>query len=129
MNTKILMMASAAAYGLIGLATLFIPQEILTALDLPLVEPLPVLIQLIGAGHFSLALTNWMAKNSAIGGIYSRPLAMGNLSHTFIGAVILGKYQLANEINGVVLIAFGVYAIFAALFWWLAFKHTGLTNS
>ena len=129
MNSKTLMIASSMILGLAGLITLFFPQELLAFLNLPIVKPLPVLIQLFGAFYFSFALINWMAKNNAIGGIYSRPLSIGNFSHFFIGTLILGNYQLSTEIDGVILVALSIYTIFALLFWWLAFKHTGFSAS
>lgn len=129
MTSRLLMVASATVLGLMGVATLFLPQEIVAALGLPTADPLPILTQLIGATYFSFALINWMAKSNAIGGIYSRPLSIGNFSHFFIGALILGQYQLANPLDGVILTALTIYTIFAILFWWLAFKHSGFTNS
>lgn len=125
MNTKIVMMTSSIVLGLAGVVSLFLPQEIVTALGLPTTSPLPMLIQLVGGIYFSLALMNWTAKDSIIGGIYSRPLSLGNFAHFFIGTLILAKDQLSNGTDVSILVVLTVYAIFAMLFWWLAFRHSG----
>ena len=91
MNSKSLVMDSSFVLGLAGIFTLFIPNEILVAAGLPTTSPLPIFIQLFGALYFALALMNWMAKGKAIGGIYSRPVSMGNFTHFFIGTLILGN--------------------------------------
>ena len=123
------MTSSSVALGLAAILTLFVPQEILAAVDLPITNPLPILIQLVGALYFALAFMNWMAKDLTIGGIYGRPIAIGNFAHFFIGALILGNYQISNGINGLILAALAVYAIFAILFWWLVFQSSGLPMS
>ena len=126
MNTKTLMTATSLSLALAGILTLFIPQELLALLNLPITSIFTTLIQLIGALYFSLALMNWTAKENSIGGIYSRPISLGNFSHFFIGTLVLAKYQLSNEINGLIVAMLCVYAIFAVVFWWLVFRHTGI---
>ena len=86
MNTKLLMTASSLVLGLAGIFALFAPENLLAMLNGPIVTPLSVLIQLMGALYFSLALMNWTAKDSAIGGIYARPVSLGNFAHFFIGS-------------------------------------------
>ena len=36
-------------------------------------------------------MINWTAKANLIGGIYGRPIAIGNLTHFFIGSMALMK--------------------------------------
>ena len=79
MNPRILMIASAVAMALAGMAASFAPVELLTAALIPVVDPLPVFVQLIGALYIGFAMANWTAKDNAIGGIYSRPLFAGEL--------------------------------------------------
>ena len=126
MNTKILMTTSSLILGLAGIFALFAPENLLTMLSAPIVNPLPTLIQLLGALYFSMSLINWTAKDSAIGGVYARPISLGNFSHFFSGMFILGKYLLANEFNIFTLLIELVYAILAFLFYWLVFRHTGI---
>ncbi|MFN8413702.1 MAG: hypothetical protein U0Z26_15070 [Anaerolineales bacterium] len=126
MNTKILMTGTSLILGLGGVVALFFPESLLAVVNLQVVNPMPMVIQLIGALYFSFALMNWTAKDSVIGGIYARPVSLGNFSHFFSGALLLAKYQLSNLGNIPFLILLVIYTIFTGLFWWLVFKHTGV---
>ncbi len=124
MNTKILMTSSALILGLAGVFALFVPEVLLPAAA----GTTSVLVQLMGALYFSFALMNWTAKDSAIGGIYARPVSLANFSHFFSGVLLLLKYQLSNEINLFVVAALVAYAIYAVCFYWLVFRATGLKS-
>ena len=126
MNTKLLMTTSSLVLGLAGIFALFAPENLLAMLNGPIVTPLSVLIQLMGALYFSLALMNWTAKDSAIGGIYARPVSLGNFAHFFIGTLVFAKYLLSNGLNVSILLIVLVYAVLALLFYWLVFRHTGI---
>lgn len=121
MNTKTLMVTSSLALGAAGLAASFAPSELLRALGSPAAEPLPVLIQLLGATYVAFALTNWTAKENMIGGIYSRPLSLGNCVHFVAGALALAKQQFSHGASLPLIAALSVYAIFAVCFAWLVF--------
>jgi hypothetical protein len=125
MNTKTLMTVSSLMLGFAGMLTLFAPHELLAALNLPVAEPLPAVIQLLGALYLGFALTNWIAKDSAIGGIYARPTSLGNFAHFTIGALALAKYQLAGAGSTPLLVMLFVYAVFAIIFGWLVFVYGG----
>ena len=127
MNTKLLMTTSSLVLGLAGIFALFAPDVPLEMLGTPLPSSLPVLIQLMGALYFSMALMNWIAKDSTIGGIYARPVSVGNFAHFFTGTLLLIRSQLSNEFNLSMLLLLVLYAIFAALFYWLVFRHTGIS--
>jgi hypothetical protein len=120
-NTKLLMMASAVALGLAGLAATFAPAELLTAWGTPATEQTVLLVQLLGALYFSFALLNWSAKGVMIGGIYARPVSLGNFLHFTMGALALGKQQLSHPLGLPLLVALVVYAAFAILFGVLVF--------
>jgi len=126
MNTKILMTSTSLVLGLAGIVALFAPENILAILDVPLAKPLSVLIQVMGALYFSIALMNWTAKDSIIGGIYARPISLGNFAHFFSGTLVLAKYFFSNSFNAPLLLMLMVYVIFALLFYWLVFRHTGI---
>ena len=129
MNTKILMTTTSLVLGLAGLFALFAPDVLLAMLGVPLTDPLSLFIQLLGALYFSMALMNWTAKDSAIGGIYARPVSIGNFAHFFMGTLLLIRYQLSNEFNPFVMMTLIVYAIFASVFYWLVFRHTGIAKN
>ena len=126
MNTKLLMTASSLVLGFAGVSALFAPDVLLGMVGVPMGNPLSVLIQLLGALYFSVALMNWTAKDSAIGGIYARPVSLGNFAHFFIGALLLIRYQLSNEFNLFIMLILIIYVIFASLFYWLVFRATGI---
>ena len=126
MNTKVLMTASSLVLGLAGILALFAPDVLLTGLGVPGANPVEMLIQLMGALHFSIAMMNWTAKDSIIGGIYARPISLGDFAHFFSGTLLLARYVLSNGFNLPVLSMLVAYAIFAALFYWLVFRHTGI---
>lgn len=126
MNTKLLMTSSSIVLGLAGIFALLSPDLLLPVQAAAGTASL--LVQLMGALYFSLALMNWTAKDSAIGGIYARPVSLANFSHFFIGALVLGKYLLSNEFNLTIFVVTAVYVIFAACFYWLVFRATGITS-
>lgn len=126
MNTKTLMTSSSLILAMAGILTLFAPDVLLSALGVAVTAQLAVLVQLLGALYFSFALMNWTAKDSAIGGLYARPVSLANFSHFFAGTLLLVKYLLSNEFNLPILLVSILYASFAAVFYWLVFRATGL---
>jgi hypothetical protein len=115
-NTKLVLGASALVLGAAGIAASFLPHEILGALGVPPSPVLAVLVQLLGATWFAFAMVNWAARGSLIGGIYNRPVAIGNLTHFVIGALALVKVVMAGEHALVVIVAAAIYALFAIAF-------------
>lgn len=112
--------------ALAGVLALFAPAVILALVHVTITAQLMVLIQLLGAFYFSFALMDWTAKDSAIGGIYARPVSLANFSHFLMGTLILGKHLSASEFNLPILLTTLVYAVFAVIFYWLVFRATGL---
>jgi len=128
MNTKLLMIVSSILLGLAGIIAIFAPQELLAALQAPVTQPLPVVVQLMGALYLAFALTNWTAKDSVIGGIYARPISLSNFAHFTIGALLLAKYQLYDGAPALLFVVLIVYAVFALIFGWLVFMHRGIAG-
>ncbi len=126
MNTKRLMTVTSLTLGLIGICALFAPDILLSAWNVNALPPFSLIVQLLGGLYFSFALMNWTVKDSAIGGVYSRPISMANFAHFFIGVLVLVKYQISNPFNLFVLSALMVYAVGAFIFYWLVFQSTGL---
>ena len=123
MNTRILMTASSVVLGVAGVAASFAPSELLAWFGIPAAEPLPVVIQLLGALYVGFALTNWTAKDSIIGGIYARPISIGNCVHFVAGALALAKHQSAYGGNLLLIAVLASYAILAIAFTWLVFGY------
>jgi len=126
MNTKIWMTSSSLTLALAGVFALFAPDVLLSMLGAMATAQLSVLVQLLGALYFSFALMNWTAKDSAIGGIYARPVSLGNFSHFLSGTLILSKQLLSNEFKLPILFVWIVYVTFTIFFYWLVFRATGL---
>src|SRR5690349_10113854 len=113
LNTKILMFASACFMAAAGLDLLFAPAETLSTFGIGANPLLSVAAQLMGGLYLGFAILNWMARRGTIGGIYNRPLVMGNLIHFLVGALALLK--ASNKIPGSPVTWFFVaaYAVFA----------------
>lgn len=121
MNTKILMSSSAITFGILGVVLSFLPQEINSLIGGSATNTL--FLQLMGALYIGFAMLNWTAKGNSIGGIYSRPLVIGNFSHFLIGALALSKESSIS--NNIYLVYGGliVYSIFALLFGFTLFTN------
>jgi hypothetical protein len=116
MKTRALMAASAIFLALLGVAALFAPDEILHAANIPSSPLLPPLVQLCAALLLGFAMTNWMVKGSRVGGIYNRPIALGNLLHFAVGAVTLDRFALRGHEAWPMLALAAIYTLFAVGF-------------
>ncbi|WP_423146609.1 hypothetical protein [Rubrolithibacter danxiaensis] len=121
MNTKYLMSGSAVILGITGIALSFFPQEI--AENLGAGAASSIIFQLLGAVYFGFAMLNWMAKANLIGGIYSRPVAIGNMSHFTIGALALIKIPFNGTGLNYVWVGALVYSVLAILFGYVLFTN------
>lgn len=124
MNTKLIMTASALVLGAAGLVFTFAPEEILKILNIETSKLSQLLIQILGALYFGFAMMNWMARESAIGGIYNRPIAVANITHFSMAglALIKGAFAMQGAPIGIWIVT-GIYAIFAVVFGTLLFRH------
>jgi hypothetical protein len=117
MNTKILMTSSALVLAIIGILLSFLPHETAEYLN---VEPNIITIlflKIMSALYLGFGILNWMAKGTLIGGIYNRPIAIGNLMHFGVGAIALFKIASNNQAHSEIIISLtAVYVIFAILF-------------
>ena len=123
MNTKLVMGASALFLGTIGLVCTFLPQEILSASGIVSIGIAPLFLQILGALYVSYAMLNWMSKENSIGGIYNRPIAMGNVIHFTMAALALIKGFRAVQFSGWYTALTALYIAFAVLFGLILFTH------
>jgi len=123
MNTKFLMISSALLMAALGISLQFVPHEILHYLGTSSDGITPLLMQITGALYLGFALMNWMAKTVLIGGIYARPLTIGNFSHFLIGALALLKYALTGQTLWIVWLLAVIYSVLAILFGIVFFRH------
>ena len=117
MKTKFLMTSSALFCGIIGILLLFLPNEIAEYLN---VEPTIITIlflKILSALYLGFGILNWTVKGSLIGGIYNRPIALGNLLHFVVGSIelvkVISNIQTHREI---IIFLTALYIIFAVLF-------------
>ncbi|MBL6449959.1 hypothetical protein JMN32_26840 [Fulvivirga sp. 29W222] len=128
MNTKLLLASSAIFLGSIGLATSFFPQEMLAIIDLAETRISVLLVQILAAQFMGFGMLNWMAQGNMLGGIYYRPVTMGNLVHFGVGAIGIIKAALATSNNTALWLAAVPYTIYALLFAKVFFKSPVKSN-
>lgn len=117
------MTLSALLMALIGVAATFLPQEILSYFGADPRGLGVLLIQIGGALYLGFAMLNWMARGNLIGGVYSRPVAMGNFLHFAVVAVTLLKALAGGMRGGPILAGTVLYSVFATWFGLVAFSH------
>ena len=124
MNTKLFMTVSALYLGITGLSMSFLPKEIITYLNVDANSITILLLQILGSLYLGFGILNWMAKSTRIGGIYNRPVAIGNFLHFAVGAITLVKLVFEiQEQTGIIISLTIVYTIFA-----IGFAYIFMTN-
>lgn len=117
--------ASAVVFAVLGLLLLFAAEDLsmLTGSE----HSNHPLLQLLGAALLGFAATNWIARGSALGGIYGRAVLAGNQTHLTVGTILLVNRTLETNHTLPWLWAIAaLYAIGAVYFNYLMFFHTGL---
>lgn len=80
---------------------------------------------LLGAAYLGLAVLNWMAREKLIGGIYSRPVAVGNFTHFLAAAIVLAKGLTTTSTVGPVAAGALLFGGLAAGFGYITFSGGG----
>jgi hypothetical protein len=92
MESRKLMSSAAIVFAAGGLACTFAPQELLAALGgAPATPGLVLGVQALGAAWLGFGLLDWHARGAPFGGIYGRPVALGNFLHLAVIAMALLK--------------------------------------
>ncbi len=123
MKTKALMTLSALFMAILGLAATFLPQEILSYFGADPGGLGVLVIQIAGALYLGFAMLNWMARGNLIGGVYSRPVAMGNFLHFAVVAITLVKALAGGMGTKDILAGAILYSVFVVWFGLVAFTH------
>lgn len=110
------MIASALFMAAIGLSLTFAPEEILHRLDSDATSWGTTMAQVCGALYCGFALMNWMAKGVLLGGIYGRPIVIGNLVHFTMGALLLAKLPGGHSFGMERWTMTAIYVLMAGLF-------------
>jgi hypothetical protein len=121
--TRLLMSSSALFLGALGLLATFAPDWLLTWLGTPVSPASLLLTQVLGALWLGFAGLDWMARSNLIGGIYSRPVAIGNLMHFLVAGLAMIRIVAERaELRALWPIAL-LYVAFAAGFGLVLFRH------
>jgi hypothetical protein len=120
-STRILLSTSAAYLAALGVLGSFLPREILVHVSSPAGWVPELVMQLAAAGWLALAVLNWAARGSLLGGIYGRPIALANFAQFAIGAITLLK-QFAHVRDSPALVGVtAVSTLFAVWFGYVLF--------
>jgi len=127
MPGRLILTASAIVLGVFGAVALFAPDELSPIFGAPSTA-LSTAIQLIGSGFLGFAGLNWMSRGNRIGGIYARPLGIGNLMLFTTAALTVGRAATTGQIPSASLGLCAVLGLLAASFAWLVFLHDPLSE-
>lgn len=111
------MTSSALFLAVMGLILSFLPNEVAEYLQVEQNLISILFLKTLSALYLGFGILNWMARGTLIGGIYNRPIAIGNFMHFLVGAISLVKVIGDIEMHrGVFISLSAVYVIFAILF-------------
>ena len=108
------MILSAAFLLIAGILTAFFPDRVLAMHDTVPDNATLLLIQMMGALYLGFAMLNWTARGVLIGGIYARPVALGNFLHFGMVGILLWKAAAIFEVAQLA----GSAAVFSAFAVW-----------
>ena len=77
----------------------FFPNEISLLLNNDDNHIFILILQILGALYLGFSYINWMSKNSLIGGIYNKPLLIGNTLHFLTASMAMIKLIFKFENN------------------------------
>ena len=123
MQGRFILTLSAITLFVIGGAALFGPDEIAHLLDPASSQGAAVAIQLFGGSLMGFAIMDWMSRRNRIGGIYARPLGLGNFVLFATAALTLVKAIGRGHLPSWVSAICALFAILAISFGWLVFGH------
>ena len=124
MNTKTLMIISAIFLAVNGFGFTFFPNEIAGLLINDDNYIFILILQMLGALYLGFSILNWMSKASLIGGIYNKPILIGNLLHFFTASMALIKLAFKVETNLQLIFSYTIiYSLFTLSFGYVFFTN------
>lgn len=120
--SRIILSASALILFAVGAASLFGADDLARSLlrSAPAGEPI---IQVAAGGLLGFAILNWMSRGARVGGIYMRPLTIGNSLLFAVGGLSLAKALSSGRLPPPAIIPTAAFCGLALAFGWLAFGH------
>lgn len=123
MQTKWIVGTAGVVLFVSGALLAFLPQETAEALGIVPVGPVTLVLQVLSAALLGWGILNWFSRANLIGGIYGRPLALGNFLFFFVSASALVKLAMRGSAPMLVMGTAVVSVVFTAAFAWLLFFH------
>ena len=121
--TKTLMIISAIFLAVNGFGLSFFPNEISLLLTNDDNHIFILILQILGALYLGFSYVNWMSKNSLIGGIYNKPLLIGNTLHFLTASIAMIKLVFKFENNLQLIIPHTIiYFLFTLFFGYVFFS-------
>ena len=121
--TNTLMITSAIFLAISGFGFTFFPNEISVLLTNTDNHFFILILQILGALYLGFSYINWMSKNSLIGGIYNKPLLIGNTLHFLTASMAMIKLVFKFENNLQLIIPHTIiYCLFTLFFGYVFFS-------
>ncbi|MDZ7720201.1 MAG: hypothetical protein U5K72_15405 [Balneolaceae bacterium] len=96
--SKIVLISSAIINAILGIAITFLPQETGQFIGTTEMNTADLaLMQILGSALIGIAIINYMSRGITIGGIYGKPLLLGNLVFHLATGLGLIKYVFSAE--------------------------------
>lgn len=121
MPTRWMLQFTALFLAALGLLATFLPQEIARYLGLD-GPAAALLVQAAGGLYLGFAILDWSVRDMAIGGIYNRPVLLGNLLHFTTVGLALFRSTLDGNRTPIFLVLTAIYLLLAAWFGSLLFR-------
>ncbi len=122
------MSVTAVTLGAFGFFSSFFSIDLLVHTKIGYSQSADMFIQMMAALYMGFAIMNWMQREARIGGIYNRPLVMGNFFHFIISTFALGKVLMDKPHLPGMWIMTGIYLLFAVAFGLVLFTHPAKTE-
>jgi len=119
------MSASAIFMGALGIAASFFSHELLAFVGATVETQTVLIVQILGALYLGFAFLNWYLRGFVIGGIYNRPVGLGNLLHFAVVSITLAKAGFALDAVAVWVVT-TLYVVFAIWFGLVLFSAVRL---
>lgn len=123
MARKILV-GSSLLLAVLGVGLLFFPEASADILSLP--EESARALPLIAGGQLGLAMLNWAGRGAVYGGVYGRPIVVGNFGNAVITSSVLLRLQMddGSATGWLALVALLLYLVaFIRLTFWPPFEE------
>lgn len=113
MRTRMLMSVSAALFAALGACLTFLPDDILAMVKRAPDDGAVLSLKMLGALYLGFAILDWSARGNLLGGIYSRPVVLGNFMYFTVATLTMTR---ALSIGSVVAVALAIHAVLLVWF-------------